>query len=130
MVVNGKGLLGYPKWHIYLKNWIQNPFHTNILWIRYEDLLINPYKEVKKICEFLNIDRVDPIINTAIESSGFNEMRKKEDSLGWFNQNWDKKEKFIRRGIKGSYIDEVPIEYIKYFESEAKEMLEYFGYLD
>ncbi len=129
MIVTGNGLLGYPKWHIYLKNWIDNPFQANIIWIRYEDLLSNPFDQTKKLCKFLDIERSDDLIKTVVESSGFNEMRKKEDQSGWFNKNWDKNEKFIRRGKYGSYIDEIPIEYIKYFESEAQDMLAHFGYL-
>jgi hypothetical protein len=130
MIIDGKGLLGYPKWHIYLKKWIENPYNTNILWIKYEDLLLNPLLEANKIVRFLEIERSDDVIRTAVESTCFTEMSRKENTMGWFNQNWDRNEKFVRKGVRGSYKREIPPEYVEHFEHEAKEILKHFGYLE
>ncbi len=128
MIKYGKDI--YPcKWHNHTRDWLNNPFNAEILIIKYENLLLDPENELKKILKFAGLERSDEIINRVIEGNSFNEMQRKERENGWYNKNWDTSEKFIRKGKKGTYKTEIPEELINYFEKEAQFELEYFDYI-
>jgi len=51
MVIEGKGL--YPnKWHEFYKAWLSNPYQSEILILKYEDLIQDGFEQLKKICKF------------------------------------------------------------------------------
>lgn len=128
MIVDGKNI--YPcRWHTHTRKWLDNPYNAEILIVKYEDLLNNPYQELKEILNFSGIERSDEMIHQSINGNSFNEMKRKEKEFGWNNKNWDKKENFIRKGKKGTYKKEMPEELITYFEKEAQLELECFDYI-
>lgn len=127
MVKEGKGI--YPsKWHEHVKAWKENPYNAEIMWIRYEDLHLQPLVEMKRFCEFAGIERDEDLLKRSIQGNSFKKMQKKEEKYGWDNQQWNAEEKFIRRGKMGSFRDEMPADLIRYFENEASEQLVELGY--
>ena len=128
MIVSGKGIIP-SKWYKHTRKWLANPHKADILIVKYEDLLIDPFLQLNRILEFSNIERDEEIINKTIIGNSFNEMKRKELEFGRDNKKWNPKNDFIRKGKIGSYKDEMPMDLIKIFESEAKKELEFFKYL-
>ena len=128
MIVDGKDI--YPsKWHEHTRAWLENPFNAEILIIKYEDLVQNPFDQIKKILAFAELERSDEIINNAIQGNSFAEMKRKEAAFGWNNKNWDPKQDFIRKGKIGTYKSEIPANLVSIFEAESNKELLYFDYL-
>lgn len=127
MIVSGKGI--FPcKWQLHTDQWLQNPFKAEIILIKYEDLINDPYTELKKILAFAGLERPDEILRLSIQGNSFNEMQRKEKKFGWNNKEWNEEETFIRKGKIGNYKEEIPLELISYFENEAGNELKKLGY--
>ncbi len=128
MIIYGKDI--YPsKWHEHTRQWINNPFNAETLIIKYEDLIKDPFTQIKAVLAFAQLDRSDEVIYKAIQGNSFSEMKRKEAAFGWNNKNWNPEQNFIRKGKIGSYKQEIPENLICIFESESNKELEYFGYL-
>lgn len=68
----------------------------NLLIITYENLHSRPFKELKKICDFIGLEAADETIRQSIEKSSFHSMREIETRKGRkFGKN---NFKFIRSG--------------------------------
>jgi hypothetical protein len=128
MIKNGKGL--YPcKWHDHISSWISNPYASRMMTIRYEDLKTDPKYELKRICQFINIQRDDIFLKNVAENASFDKMKEREERFSWDNKEWPRDKKFIRRGKIGSYQDEMPNHVLETFMDEASEMLNKCGYV-
>jgi hypothetical protein len=128
MIISGKDI--YPsKWHEHTRQWLNNPFNAEILIVKYEDLINDPFTQLKAVLEFAKLDRTDEVINRAIQGNSFVEMKRKEAEFGWNNKNWNTENAFMRKGKIGSYQNDIPENLIRIFETEANKELVYFGYL-
>ena len=128
MIVHGKNI--YPsKWYEHTKQWIKNPYNADILIVKYEDLIKDPFTQMKTVLEFAKLERTDEVINRVVKGNSFQEMKRKEMEFGWNNENWDPKQDFIRKGKVGSYKNEIPEDLVRIFESESYNELKYFNYL-
>ncbi|MDP5081408.1 MAG: sulfotransferase domain-containing protein [Winogradskyella sp.] len=129
MFVQGKGI--YPAlWHEHARKWLENPFNSDILIIKYEDLIRDACTELKKVVAFAKIECTEEVIYRSIKGNSFQEMKKKEKVFGWDNKDWDKNENFIRKGKIGSYKNEIPIELIKDFQKKSLSELQFFNYIE
>lgn len=75
-----KGLYG-PRWDTNVLSWLGRgcrEMEENLLIERYEDFLIDPVRELKKVCEFLGISFSNDDLVSAVEDSSINQMRKWE----------------------------------------------------
>ena len=127
MVNDGLGV--FPcKWHQHVSQWNSNPFAADILWVRYEDLLSDPMKELKRFCEFCRLDRSTSDIQDCIAGNSFEKMKDKEKKFGWNNSEWNPEKSFIRGGRVGDYVAELPADVIQSFERQSGNELELFGY--
>ena len=127
MVIGGTGL--FPcKWHEHIEAWSENPFDAEILVVRYEDLHSDPIGEMQRVCAFADLDRDIEAIKRCVDGNCFSNMQTKEQDFGWDNSKWNSDEKFIRRGVVGSYKDEMPIELVNAFEQVACKELVGLGY--
>ncbi len=116
-------------WSSHVDAWLENPFKSEIIFLKYEDLLKNPNKEIKKIVDFADLDADDALINRAIERTSFNRMKKREKKGGWdANRNWPKGKTFIRKGKSGSYKEELSEDAIGVLLRDFGETLEKCGY--
>jgi hypothetical protein len=128
MVQAGKGL--YPcKWHEHVEAWLSNPYHVQMLIIRYEDLKINTVKELRRFCEFIGVERDDPLLESAAAKASFEKMRLREKTSGWSDSQWPKDKAFVRRGQVHSYKDEMPPHILETFLEDANVTLLKLGYI-
>ena len=127
MVKEGKGV--YPsKWHEHSQAWLDNPYHADIVRIRYEDLLTQPKLEMQKIADFMGISRSSQLIERVIAGNAFEKMKEKEKKFGWNNEQWNPEKDFIRKGKTGSYKEEMSEDLVAFFNKESNIELKQLSY--
>jgi hypothetical protein len=130
MVKYGEGL--YCKWHVHVDAWMTNPYGAETLTISYEDLKNDTVRELQRFCNFVDVDR-DPLwLKEVAENAAFEKMQNKEKAGQIYMDNplWPKDKLFNRRGVVGSYKDEMPPQVLELFLQDAQETLARCGYLD
>lgn len=126
-IVHGENL--FPcKWHEHLEAWLSNPYNAKIIFISYENLYGDPINELKKLCEFIELEIDSVSLEKIIQNTSFETMRNKESKWGMYHSQWPKDTFFTRRGKIGSYKDEMPSEVLEAFLVEASGTLEKLGY--
>ncbi|MGB5747934.1 MAG: sulfotransferase domain-containing protein [Desulfobacterales bacterium] len=120
----------YPsRWHEHVKSWIDKP---NLQLVKYEDLLVDTYGELSKILSFIDRDDFDEKqIKKAIAASTFEQMKKIESEKGRpFKTKADamRATQFLRKGIKGDWINYFNEDDLKLIEKEAKNFIVRLGY--
>ncbi len=117
--------IGFGGWSNHVRSWMDRAD----LIIRYEDLIVEPIKTVKQIRQF--IDLPNPIIDEVPDflslKNNINKGISKSVSLG-IKQNPTRRENFFRRGISGSWKDEMPDELHQLFWEHHGEMMIKLGY--
>lgn len=128
MVVEGRGL--FPgRWHEHTAAWSQNPFGAEMLTVRYEDLKAATASQLRRMATFLGHDDVhDEELESIAAAAKFERMREREERFGWADKNWSKEHRFVRRGVVGSYADEMPASLVRAFEADAAPWLRAYGY--
>ena len=121
--IRDQGNLFPSKWHEHVEAWLSNPYHAEIITIKYEDLKTNPLHEMKRFCEFVHLDRSEEFIRGAIERCSFENMQRQGKTA------WTSDKPFVRRGEIGSFRDEMPPDALRLFLSEAGQTLLKVGYL-
>ncbi len=116
-----------PTWYEHVETWLTNPYQAQIITIRYEDLLADPAQELARVCEFAGIESEADVLKSVAERATFSNMRHKEVTQGWADI-WPKDKYFVRRGIAGSYKDEMPPEVLELFMQGARATLSRCGY--
>lgn len=76
-------------WINHVESWIDNQEDLPGIVIRYEDMLADTPSEMRRICQFLDVDLEDEAIARAVEYSDFTHLRKIEEQA-------------IQSGAKGS----------------------------
>jgi hypothetical protein len=119
-------------WAEHVNEWTRNPYGAQMIVIRYEDLLRQPVKELERFSEFANIRRSKEHLTAIAEAASFFNLRRKEERLGFGYGRPDQKfppgRFFFRRGMAGSYKDEMPPEVLERFLESAGETLRRHGY--
>ena len=127
-LVQGAGLSPCP-WQEHVEQWLANPFAAEMLMIRYEDLQTAPVRELRRFCDLAGLQRDEAhLTQTAIKAS-FELARVKEVRDGWDNASWPKDQAFVRRGVVGSYRDEMPADVLAAFLERAGLTLARLGYI-
>ena len=101
----------YCLWSEHINSWLNNSSRISLLLIKYEDLILDTFIEIRKIIDFLGIDRKDKEIYDAIQKSSFSNMKQIELKYGRgkFKSGPDV---FVRGGKVG--------EWKKYFTNKDK----------
>lgn len=119
-------------WSDHYNSWTKA--NANLLILRYEDLLIDPLKELNKIIVFLKkfiiFNYNDFKTQNIISSTSFENLEKMEKEIGFFEvadiENNQNKIKFFNKGKQNDwrkYLNENEIEYISSkFNYEMKEL--------
>ena len=119
-------------WNDHYNSWTKA--NANLLILRYEDLLIDPLKELNKIIVFLKkfiiFNYNDFKTQNIISSTSFENLEKMEKEIGFFEvadiKNNQNKIKFFNKGKQNDwrkYLNENEIEYISSkFNYEMKEL--------
>lgn len=128
MAATGEGLVG--KWHEHVESWLANPYEADMIMIRYEDLKRDTVTELERFCTFAGIERERSWIQQVAESATFDKMHKKEKSGRYYRDDkaWPEDKAFVRRGVVGSYKDEMPPEVLELFLRDSQDTLTRLGY--
>lgn len=113
-------------WNNHIVSWHKNPYNASILFIKFEDLLLDKTKEIRRIIEFLGIERTEDEVNMVVDATSFNAMKELESSFAWSEakkqNNWKPNTSFVRSGKKNSSkTKEIPDEFVKSFEKKSSE---------
>lgn len=122
--------LPHGAWHKHVNAWLANPFQAEMMVIRYEDLKQDPVTELERFCAFAGMKRERSLLELVAHETVFEKMQRREMRLGEGDLEWPKNRLFRRRGIIGSYKDEMPPEILAFFMADAAETLRKCGYLD
>ena len=131
MIMNGLHIMP-SKWYEHVQLWQENPYDAEIITIKYEDLLSNPLRELKRLCHFINIDRANDLLQKVISLNHINNMRERvSQNNGMANKSFtgSKGVKFFRRGSTGDYRKEMSPKLEVYFRNESLKQLSDFDYL-
>jgi len=92
----------YGPWKTHVYGWINNPIDKLI--VRYEDLHSDAKKELRRVLDFIKVERTANDIENAVAKSSFKSMRKIENNKG-LNLDQLKNVDFVRKGKIGSWQD-------------------------
>jgi len=115
-------------WQNHCREWVKNPYDSEILVVRYEDLLHDPVNTLKKVCDFIGVVRSESTIKYIASNLSIQNLRNLTNKHGW-NGSSPLLNNFFRKGISGSHKSEVPCDVIENYNRSAGDMLEKFGYL-
>ena len=116
------------EWHKHLVSWDKDSIDKLV--IKYENLKTNPYAEVVKVLDFLNLSFTNDEINQAIDNSSFKNMQAIEKE-GYFNDNRINKNEFsnfVRSGLVKSNENIFTEKEFKQFEKKSLEAYERYNY--
>ena len=61
------GTIWPSSWHVHVLSWVKQERVRPFLLVRYEDMVEDPFRELKRVLQFAGIDRSDQIIKAAVE---------------------------------------------------------------
>lgn len=115
--------------HEHVEAWLANPYSAEMMVIHYEALKQNILDELRRVCDFARIECDRNLLERVAQNSTFSAMRKREEKLGWENPIWPHDKAFMRRGIAGSYKDEMPETVLEAFLESSLPTLRRLRYL-
>lgn len=108
-------------WDEHVTEYLSN----EVLFIKYENLLINPHLECQKILSHIGIHRSEEQIDTAIKKQSFKAVKEKSKSSN------DKRQKnILRQGISGVWEEKLTIKQKYFLTNRFFDTLNSLGYLD
>lgn len=121
-----KGTLdGYGDWAEHINGWMNNcgKIRKGALFLEYQDMRKDTHRELKKVLEFLEVERTNEAIDKAVEGASFQQMasveKEQENEADELKQS-RKDIKFVRKGSSGGWK--------KMLSREQRELFkEYFG---
>jgi hypothetical protein len=114
-------------WHEHVGKWEANPYQANLLWLRFEDLTSDKIGELRKMCEFLELDRTDRELAEVEKLTSLEHMKRVERRSDWKKANesvFKKPACFVRQGKTNSFRDEVDPGVLADFELRSGPVLQ------
>lgn len=129
MVATGEGIMG--RWHEHVEAWLANPYGAEMMLVRYEDLQQDTVTELERLCAFAGVERDRTWLEQVASAATFDKMRNKEKSGRYFREDpdWPEDKLFNRRGVVGSYKDEMPPDILALFMRDAGNAMARLGYV-
>lgn len=122
----------FGSWRDHVGGWVgARQGMQNFLLLRYEEMLDDPARELRKIAEFLGYSVTDAQIETTVAMSSFERMRALEQQeVGqWAAIKAGRTDKpFVREGRKEGWRTELPIDAIERIESSWSDLMMDLGY--
>jgi hypothetical protein len=122
----------YGSWWEHAASWIgARQGNPAFLLVRYEDLLSDSVGETAKIAEFLGIQASQERIQSAVERSSADRMRKleKQEADQWTGTKNTRKEiPFVRAAKSGGWKETLPAHSVKEIETAWSPLLNFLGY--
>ena len=137
---NVKNKVNYPL-HTLIGSWKTNYnswkfFGENFLLVKYEDLILNPNTEFKRIANFItnitNIKFSEEQIKKGIDESSFENLQKLEDKNGFIESIKDlknKRKKFFNLGPGNNWKKILDKKFVNEIENSFKDEMKELGYI-
>jgi hypothetical protein len=123
---------GYGSWWEHAASWIAaRQGNPAFLLVRYEDLLADPIGRTGKIAEFLGIQATQERLQSAVERSSADRMRKleKQQADQWTGTKNTRKEiPFVRAAKSGGWKEALPQRSAEEIEAAWAPLLKFLGY--
>jgi hypothetical protein len=129
-MVRDETQLHHGAWHKHVEAWLSNPYQAEMIVMKYEDLKQDPVTALENFCGFVGVERDRSLLELVARETVFEKMQCREMRLGEGDLEWPKDRLFRRRGIIGSYKDEMPADILAVFMDGAANTLKKCGYLD
>ena len=118
----------YPcTWGEHVSSWLFRLSPSNLLLVRYEDLIRDCPKQLKRIASYLDLERTENQLSLASEKSSFDNMRRIELVKGRLYKDQGP-EVFMRKGKSGDWKDFFGQEEKAFFKSREGHILIKLGY--
>ena len=114
-------------WSNHVKSW-SNSKNVEVLHVSYESLHENPSEVLREVLKFCEIEENTYALHDAVEASEFSKLQAEEEKEGFYERTKHQK-KFFRRGIVGSYKDEVDPRHIVNIEEDHWQEMLRLGYV-
>lgn len=102
---------------------------SNFLLLKYENLLENPARELRRVASFLSIDATNERIERAIKLSSFGQMRRLEQEHDWEAiKNTRKDKAFVRSARSGQWRTGLPETAVADIEQAWGHLMQPLGY--
>jgi hypothetical protein len=130
----GSGLLADPRWgswHDNVASWLAMQHNRRFLLLRYEDMLDDASRELRKVADFLGIAATPERITRAVELSSADKMREmeKSQSKDWQLTKETRQDKpFVRRARAGTWRSEMPPAAVAKLEESWGVLMQTLGY--
>jgi Sulfotransferase domain len=122
----------YGSWGENIASWLATRAGTpRFLLLRYEDMIENTVRELRKIAGFMGIEAPVERLTSAVERSTADNMRKleKEQALAWSSTKETRQDiPFVRAAKAGGWRNELPTGAVSQIEDAWGEVMEYLGY--
>ena len=115
-------------WSLHVDSWVQSKA-DNILFLRYEDMVMKPLETFTKAVHFLKLDISPDLIEQAIAHSSFHKLKQFEDTVG-FQDKPPALKHFFRKGIVGDWQSTLTDNQIQKMITDHGSVMQQFGYLD
>jgi hypothetical protein len=119
-------------WDAHVRDWALSG-HPNVIVISYEELHEDPARALARILDFAGVDRPQAAVEAAVQAASFERMRAHEETTGLpppiQKMRADEQERFIRRGRRGAWQDELDEECVWAIESAYGETMTAMGYV-
>lgn len=127
IVSEKKGL--FSTWNEHVQAWSNNQFNADLIVIKYEDLVENTLASLEQINAFFKFGIEKDMLQKIVSNCTFAKMREKESSVFWGKgKDWQEGKFFVRKGIKGSFKEDLGPDDIKLIESTCSDLMKKFNY--
>jgi Sulfotransferase domain len=116
------------EWDDHVASWLCPRRHPNLLVVKYEEMHEDTTRVLREVLEFSGLEYSDERIARAVEDSRFEKMREAEEKFGVQGKAGDENERFVRKGKRGSWRDEMNAEDVRILEEKYGETMRQVGY--
>ena len=113
-------------WSDHVEGWTSQELFPVVV-VRYEDLHADPVRALTRIAAVAEIDAGRGAIEAAVQAAAFERLRAQE-LAGGFRERSRASAEFFRRGVSGTWTEELPAALARRVESDHGELMARLGY--
>ncbi len=115
-----------PGWSGHVASWLEADTRVHVM--RYEDMKARPLETFTAAVRFAGLDHSEALIQGALDNSRFEKLQRMEQENGFCERPPGCK-KFFRKGLAGSWREELTAKQARKIIADHSEMMRRFGYL-